>query len=70
MKFSFEVVVFFILLIDSVTVGLIAWLGGGYRWYPKELSRYFPLAKGWSTYYLILVLWVGFLLYRFRILTF
>jgi len=70
MKFSFEVVVFFILLIDSVTVSLIAWLGGGYRWYPKALSRYFPLAKGWSTYYLILVLWVGFLLYRFRILTF
>lgn len=54
--------VFYLLLIDGVIVTVLAWFGGG--WYIERFrtfSRYFPVTKGWATWYLILVLWIGFL---------
>ncbi|MCL5011835.1 MAG: hypothetical protein M1320_00210 [Patescibacteria group bacterium] len=59
-----EVIVFALLLIDSISCNAIAWTGEE-RWYHKHFrvfSRYFPATKGWCTYYLILVLWIGVLL--------
>lgn len=60
-----EKIVFYLLLIDSVSCNLIVWLGQ--RWYTKHFrlfSRLFPPAKGWAFYYLVLVIWIGTLVYR------
>lgn len=59
---TFKVVVFYLLLLDSLTAFFLAW--GNSRWFARHFrifSRYFPLAKGWATWYLVLVLWIGFL---------
>lgn len=58
-------IIFVILLIDAVTAVAFSWLGRG--WYIEHfrlISRYFPLTKGWTTYYLVLVLYIGFLTLR------
>ena len=72
MELSLEVIVFLILLIDSIGANIFAW-SDGERWYKKNFrifSRYFPITKGWTTYYLILVLWMGVMLYRSGALAF
>ncbi|PIR69747.1 MAG: hypothetical protein COU47_01540 [Candidatus Niyogibacteria bacterium CG10_big_fil_rev_8_21_14_0_10_46_36] len=66
-----EVVIFYILLIDSIGANLASWFGTGTKWYQKHFrvfSRSFPLSKGWTTYYFILVVWIGVMLYRAGIL--
>ena len=63
MEYTWEQIVFFILLIDSVGAVLVAFLGK--KWWMQcagPLGKYFPAAKGWALYYLILVLFIGYLL--------
>ncbi len=67
---TFIEIVFYLLLIDSVSANLFAWFGQ--RWYFKHFrifSRWFPLASGWTLYYLVLVLWIGWLSYMLGQLT-
>jgi len=62
---SVEVIIFYFLLLDSLGAVAVAWLG--HDWYAKHFrifSRYFPATKGWTFYYLVLVLWIGSILYR------
>jgi len=69
MSIEIEAVIFYLVLIDSVGANLAAWFGDA--WYTRHFrvfSRYFPLAKGWTLYYFVLVLWVGSLLYRAGVL--
>jgi|AP45_3_1055517.scaffolds.fasta_scaffold04671_7 hypothetical protein len=66
MGWTLETVIFFLLLIDSIGANWLAWFGGdkSKRWYIshlRTLSRLFPVTKGWITYYLLLVLWIGYL---------
>ncbi len=59
---SFQLIVFYLLLLDSIVVNLLAWFDG--KWFAKNFrtfSRYFPIAKGWAALYFLLVLWIGFL---------
>lgn len=66
MEYSLEVIVFYVLLLDALGANVMAWGTDG-KWYKKNfsfLSRQFPDTKGWSTYYLILVLWMGYMLWR------
>ena len=68
--YDIEVIVFFLLLVDSISGNLIAWTSEG-KWYRKNfriISRYFPATRGWTTYYLILVLWMGLMLYTARVI--
>jgi hypothetical protein len=63
---NLETIVLVILLIDSIGANLVAWTSGR-RWYRENLrsfSRLFPATRGWATYYLILVLWMGVIIYR------
>ncbi|MAF13774.1 MAG: hypothetical protein CMI53_02680 [Parcubacteria group bacterium] len=63
---SIEVIIFYLLLIDSIGANLMSW-GGGRKWYQKNfriISRYFPATKGWTTYYLVLVIFIGIILYK------
>lgn len=62
---SAEAIVFYLLLIDAVSCNLLVLFGP--EWYAQHfrlISRWFPPAKGWALYYLILVLWIGTLLLR------
>ncbi|MCR4333604.1 MAG: hypothetical protein NUV60_01085 [Patescibacteria group bacterium] len=66
---SIEVIIFYLLVIDSVSANLLAIFGKD--WYAQHFrifSRWFPPAEGWALYYLVLVLWVGSLLYRAGVL--
>lgn len=65
MEFPLEVIVFYLLLIDSLGANLLSW-GGQRKWYQKNFrifSRYFPATRGWTTYYLILVIFIGTLIF-------
>jgi len=65
MELPIEVIVFWVLLLDSLIANFIAYLGK--KWYIKHfrvLSRFLPITKAWAGYYLILVLWMGVMLYR------
>lgn len=58
-------IIFYLLLIDSVCANIIAWFEKD--WFVKHfrfVSKYFPMAKGWTLYYLILVLFIGCILYQ------
>ena len=60
-------IIFYLLLIDSIGANIISWLGFS-KWYQGNLSfiaRYFPATKGWTTYYLILVLFIGIIIHQF-----
>ena len=62
---TLEIFIFYLLLLDSIIVNLMAWLGDRRtnKWYIKNFrtfSRYFPITKGWAVLYLVLVLWIGF----------
>lgn len=64
---TLEVIIFYFLLIDAITANFMAHFGIGKGWYRMNLgvySRWFPLSKGWTLYYLFLVLWIGTHLYR------
>lgn len=57
-------IIFWILLLDSLTANYITWLGNKEYWNRmKFFNRYMPLTKGWTTWYLLLVLFVGYILY-------
>ncbi|HEX8994131.1 MAG TPA: hypothetical protein VF803_02665, partial [Candidatus Paceibacterota bacterium] len=62
---SIEAIVFYLLVLDSVSCNLVAWFGED--WYARHFrifSRLFPATVGWALYYFILVMWVGSLLWR------
>jgi len=62
---NIEAIIFYLLFIDAVSCNLLVMFGAD--WYAKNFrvfSRFFPPAEGWAIYYLVLVLWVGSLLYR------
>ena len=55
-------IIFYLLLIDSILANIIAW--GNQEWYVRHFrvfSRYFPITKGWTSAYLILTLYIGYL---------
>jgi len=67
MKLSFEAVLFFVIFLDATICTIVAWLWIGKLYYLKNfpvMQRYFPLTRGWATYYLVLVIWVGYALVR------
>jgi hypothetical protein len=62
---SIEAVIFYILVIDSVSFSIMGIFGA--KWYTKHfrtVSRSFPATEGWALYYLVLVIWIGSLLIR------
>jgi len=63
------IIIFYLLLIDAIGANVISWLGFR-KWYQGNLSffaRYFPATKGWTTYYFVLVLFIGLIIHRFAI---
>ena len=67
---NIEVIIFYLILLDAITANLIFLFGAD--WYGRHFrifSRWFPPAEGWALYYLALVLWIGWLMYRAAMIT-
>ena len=65
MDLSLEKLLWFLVFIDSISTNIIVWFFP--QWYEKKfnkMSKYLPATKGWSTWYLILVIWIGYALFR------
>jgi hypothetical protein len=57
-------IIFWLLLVDSLIGNFIAWTK--YREYFNNMhffKRYLPITKGWMIWYLVLVLFIGYLVY-------
>lgn len=71
MALSIEAIIFYLLLIDSVAGNLMVWFSPKFMKYYarvwKNFAREFPATKGWMTFYLLLVLWIGYSLNRLGI---
>ncbi|MCF6277059.1 MAG: hypothetical protein L3J07_04475 [Candidatus Magasanikbacteria bacterium] len=64
---TFWIIFFYILLVDSVGANAISWFGVK-KWYKGNFSimaRYFPATKGWTIYYFVLVLVIGYLIHNY-----
>ncbi len=64
MKTNIIVIIFYFLLIDSVSANIVAW-SGLKKWYQGNFtifSRYFPITKGWAGYYLLLVVFIAYII--------
>ena len=69
MALGVEGVIWYVVLCDSLFCNFVAWFKQ--KWYKKvykRTSKYFPLTKAWAISYLLLVLWVGYALYRLGII--
>jgi len=64
-----EQVLYYLVLLDALGANVFAWI---FPKWQKKLPRWFtkhlPVTKGWSLVYLVLVLWVGYGLYRLGVL--
>ncbi len=69
---SLQAIIFYLFLLDSIVVNLMVWFSPStVKWYKKKFpsfSKHAPLTKGWVSLYLILVLWIGFSLYKLAII--
>ncbi len=60
-------IIFYLLLIDSIGANIVSWFGLR-KWYQGNFSviaKYLPLTKVWTTYYFLLILFIGFLIHNF-----
>ncbi|MCB9815255.1 hypothetical protein H6785_01570 [Candidatus Nomurabacteria bacterium] len=66
MEINWVVVIYTLLLIDSMGVIIMSWFGQ--KWWLQftgPMAKYFPPAKGWAVIYFTLVLAIGYLLRLF-----
>jgi len=66
----FEAILYYLILVDAVFANVAAWSGYGASLNRRfsVFARFFPITKGWTLYYLVLVLWVGSALLRLGVL--
>ena len=64
MNWNFESILFHILLIDASFATLMAYSGRQHWWatHMGTIAKHFPLARGWTLYYLLLTLFIGYIL--------
>ncbi|MCA9353693.1 hypothetical protein KC842_02370 [Candidatus Nomurabacteria bacterium] len=59
---SITTIIFIVLLVDAISANIVFYFGR--NWYIRHFrifSRFFPPEKGWSMWYLVLVLYIGYL---------
>lgn len=57
-------IIFWLLLVDSLIAVCVTWSGNADFFNKNKIfKRYFPLTRGWTTAYLILVLFIGYIIY-------
>ncbi|MBI4980872.1 hypothetical protein HZC30_04935 [Candidatus Woesearchaeota archaeon] len=71
MAIYLEGLLWYLFLLDCLVYNIMCWSKG--KWHHQEthwLSDYFPLHRFWGLFYLFLVLWTGFALYRMQLIVF
>ena len=66
---NIEAIIWFAFLADSIGANIFSWCCA--KWYKKKFKKFhkiLPVTKAWTLFYLVLVLWVGFALYRLGVL--
>jgi hypothetical protein len=58
-------IIFWLLLVDSLIANIISWTPKYQKYFMqwKIFKRYFPLTRGWTVAYFVLVLFIGFLIF-------
>ncbi len=69
---TIETIIYFLVLIDAIAANVASWSGLGETAFKNlgVFTKYFPITRGWTTYYLVLVLWVGSALVRLDVVVF
>jgi hypothetical protein len=67
---TLETILYYLVFLDSLFAVFLAWSGRGEDLNIKfgVFTRFFPITRGWTLYYLILVLWIGYALSRLQII--
>ena len=72
MELSIEAIIFYLVLIDSICANIAVWCSPKLmKWYTKYWAKFakeFPLARGWTIFYFVLVVWIGYGLNRLGII--
>jgi len=69
MEFNLEATIWYLILLDAIgAVGVSIFFVDWYRENFRTLHKCFPLTKAWCLFYLGLVCWAGWLLYRLGVL--
>ena len=70
MEISFEAILYYFVAFDALVAAFLAWSGKGVaiNKHAGFFSRWFPITRGWTLYYLILVLWIGYTLTRLDVI--
>lgn len=69
MAFNIEAFIWYLFLIDSVGANIMSFLYPNWlKKHYKGFWKHFPVTKGWTLLYLVLVLWVGWTLLRMGVL--
>ena len=66
-----EGILWYLFLLDCLIYNVFVWSKG--KWHDKTehwMSSWFPLNKFFGLWYLILIFWLGFALYRMKLLGF
>ncbi len=59
-------IVFYLVLLDAAGAVFVSYFGFS-KWFHDKfprLTKYFPITKGWTTVYLILILIIGYLIHQ------
>jgi len=59
---AWTIYIWYLLLLDSIIANIIAL--SAFKWYKKKfprMSKALPLTKSWALWYLVLVLFIGYL---------
>lgn len=70
MTTTFEIILYFLVLADSIFANVAAWgtFGDELTKRYSIFGKYFPIRRGWTTYYLVLVIWLGWALFRLGVI--
>lgn len=72
MELSIEAIIYYLIVLDALIANIVAWTGVGGRIVhsSKVFSKYLPITKGWTTLYIVLVIWLGCALSRLEVIGF
>lgn len=67
---TFEAILYYLILADAIFANITVWSTFGTELTKRYgiFAKYFPITRGWTTYYLVLVLWLGWALARLGVI--
>lgn len=68
MAMGVEAIIYYLVLLDAIGANVVALFFPRAFKSKKGIWKHFPITKGWTIWYLILVIWVGYGLNRLGII--